>query len=1615
MSTDRLPEKSRTLIVHKDEAGYGLTLSGDKPTRVQTVKVGGASHRAGVREGDVIIKVNGQQVTESSHGEVVKLIQTGSYVALTVVHSSRFTNLPAGVWGGSVRDLRDELEQGTTVERRESCRSPGEITGPSPPNNDAEKKFFSDKVHTLQLMVEQQSRVVEELRSSLARTNSKKTRTKLEVAVRNLQELETQAANLKKSPDRVDGEAAGRGTSLPTSPSGPMSPFTPVAPPRSESMGLPLIPGLPPPLPARNPSKVDSPSEPAPQPPPRNLSNASLPPPPPNKFPRHNSHENLQSRDHAVAPYPPPIQRRGSQVTPPSPTSRPVEHVRTRSSPVSLEQTLAVAKNFDQPGRKSPRYETPPGTPPPPYIPELVTWGNVTNRPEIITMEDDSDDGLEEESSEGHNRDRQLALPPEGDHGPFNSLPELLQHSAHLAVFLNYVISNSDPCPLLFYLITDAYKTGSAKEMRKWAYEIHSCFLVPRSPLELPNLDSGVIRHIDNFLAEENSELREESLLKLFWKVRSRARDILKVQLDDFRAKRAAGLGNIFGPSDPELKLCDENNEKKMTVINDRLVPMLETMAEDLENATDRNSTLCASLATVMSKIFNTKCPKALAIIEKIPTFVSKEKRKEKFLGRVLKKELKVLGHHFELKHYDQVTYCNHSQVIIWGIGPQGYQCSNCSFDVHKKYVKDIEESCVGPSKNNKKRNRHSILTMGLAGRILSKDQLHVLEPGRKPSVSPSPSMRGPADLSTSFQSSRGVDTSQDSVDCAGVRQSSEPDHSRVSIMEASAIKIGETPTRSPSSISDNSNSRYSPKTTGVKRSESAKDGDHRKNHRRGGVRKHSDPNLGPGRSQARHSLDGETVSKSGSSSSSSIAEIRLWEASSMLGSRTLSDLVQKGDSDLEAEPDSPDWRNSLTQEQLASMDNKETKRQDVINELFHTERSHVRILKVLDRIFRRPLLESGLMPKEVVDRLFPNIDEVLAVHSSYNNAMMNLVKGGFPIGNIGELLGDMFLGSFGDRLISVGAEFTKNQKFTLEELKRIRQRDSRVEQKLAELESNPACRRLQLQSILPMEHQRLVKYPLLLEQISKHYVEGEADPGELELVKEATARTKEILDNIDKQVAEAQNKRKLEDVQRNLDTSGLEKMGPENPVNMEYRAVDLTKYKLHHDGLLILNLGGENRRIKNIELHVLLLDDCVMFLQRQDEKYLLKFHTGANSIVPGGTRDEVKKIHSPVIKFNTMLVRPVATNKKAFYLMNTTQVGAQLYELQARSANERSTWLSHISEASSAYKAKEHRFRPTNSTSNISFVQNRQQIFETNSDPDRRSVATGRSQSFNEQSLRQREILSRPLPSPPVEREVVETLEKKIEKLTKKDEEVARALEEKQKIIADIFNIPPEDYDAITDLVANTDDRKDAKDVLLAVMSQADNLARCVNECLKVSDGDVEAGKDILETGDRNVRLATPPSDKLVTITTNMNTNLTALLVIIQEQEEEKQRWRRELIASQEQVRAYVTGSSDGCHSFRSRPDSFISLESDPADLNSEQEDKSDIHEDAAGEGDTAPSSSTPLKDATPTNEVPSDSLENSIENDSLENIVVDETSVAVQHIGEISNVGEIVESSDC
>ena len=79
-----------------------------------------------------------------------------------------------------------------------------------------------------------------------------------------------------------------------------------------------------------------------------------------------------------------------------------------------------------------------------------------------------------------------------------------------------------------------------------------------------------------------------------------------------------------------------------------------------------------------------------------------------------------------------------------------------------------------------------------------------------------------------------------------------------------------------------------------------------------------------------------------------------------------------------------------------------------IFAEFFHTEKSHVRNLKVLQGLFYRPLLDSNIMSKELLEQLFPNLEEVLALHNQYNQKMKERVKAGFPIGNIGDMLCEM-------------------------------------------------------------------------------------------------------------------------------------------------------------------------------------------------------------------------------------------------------------------------------------------------------------------------------------------------------------------------------------------------------------------------------------------------------------------------------------------------------------------------------------------------------------------------------------------------------------------------------
>ncbi|XP_029003524.1 rhophilin-1 [Betta splendens] len=68
----------RVILLKRREGGLGLTLRGDSPVLVAGVVPGGCAAEAGLREGDYIVAVDGQDCKWAKHGEVVHMLKSCS-------------------------------------------------------------------------------------------------------------------------------------------------------------------------------------------------------------------------------------------------------------------------------------------------------------------------------------------------------------------------------------------------------------------------------------------------------------------------------------------------------------------------------------------------------------------------------------------------------------------------------------------------------------------------------------------------------------------------------------------------------------------------------------------------------------------------------------------------------------------------------------------------------------------------------------------------------------------------------------------------------------------------------------------------------------------------------------------------------------------------------------------------------------------------------------------------------------------------------------------------------------------------------------------------------------------------------------------------------------------------------------------------------------------------------------------------------------------------------------------------------------------------------------------------------------------------------------------------
>ncbi|XP_067940258.1 rho guanine nucleotide exchange factor 11-like isoform X4 [Watersipora subatra] len=1180
------------VIVTKDESGYGLTVSGDKPVHVQVVKENGASARAGVRTGDRIYKVNGSPVANCDHTEVVKLIRAGSHVALTLLRKPE---------KDQARQSRVPVSPGahSTVFSVKSSGS-DKITHPIPADALQEQMVAKEKIETVRRMYEEALANENKLQQDYSKSKSQKAESRLQDAKKMTSTIRHQleSLTLTSTPDKRN-VSSRNSICLGEFHSTAVDNIHPTVGAQRPLKASWSIAG---PFSKRQPSS------------PRNFSRTR------NMSVKRSNSDSMRK-------------------------SRPLSQ---QLLPIALKRKLMMRKAVSMPNTVD--YPDSSVLRPPAHS----VIGETT------PVSDDNDDEVSQRQSVSSEHRDSLCTPrpadifsmeeedfsPESqafvkDHGPFMDFEQLRNRHAHCSVFLSFLISNGDPAPLLFILTSDIYVSGSIKDMKRWAYEIHSTFILKDAPLNV-KMEEAIIETIDSTL--KSSPVREELWKNIFRNAKMSALDDIKSALAAFREKRELGLGSLFG--DGELKdVIDKTSEAK--IVEKTLKFHYDKLVTD--TLSTRSQALAYSLATVMKEWGVHK-----GNIDRQLSFAMKDNKggiKDFFGGKFKNNKKEIKSHTFNPQIYCSTTFCEQCEGLIWGIGYQGYNCSNCDMNIHKDCLSQVG-SCKKKKRGKGSTKHPAMRTVGSTSALGSALGVPHHQPTRSHSFGSTTTM--PEDLKEVTSPATDEETEGHSV--ADLKRKFEAPVSPVTVDK--------------------------PKP-GVGRSESF-----RKESKKSGKdarRSHSDVDKDGGEKII--TAIGRASSGSSMSSLSNRSDSSSTEKVNDVSVKATS-IDEEVDSDLEVEDSLPPLDAVIKKELLRKMHPNQKKLQEVINELLYTEKSHVRNLKLLDLLFHRPMARASFCSKELVELVFPDISSLIDMHVQINNEMKEKMKEDplVSIKHVAHILLNRLDGEAGEKMKEVCANFCRNHSYALNAIRDKRKRDPKLHELLTAAETNPMCRRLQFKDLMISQVHRLTKYPLLIDSMCNY---TSPQSGERELLVKASKCSRQILDHVNLAVKDCENHHKLVALQKRLDTKPIQ--NSQNPLVADYKNLNLQDYKLVYDGALTWRMS--TNRSKQIDLHVILLEEMLVLLQVQDDgRLVLK----CQSPIATQSRDDSKFGHSPIITLNSMLVRQVATDKKAIFIINTSQLGPQIYDLVANSEQEKKRWFRSITDAADSQKKSASLRRPT-------------------------------------------------------------------------------------------------------------------------------------------------------------------------------------------------------------------------------------------------------------------------------------------------------------------------------
>ncbi|KAF5902069.1 pleckstrin homology domain-containing family G member 5 isoform X1, partial [Clarias magur] len=371
-----------------------------------------------------------------------------------------------------------------------------------------------------------------------------------------------------------------------------------------------------------------------------------------------------------------------------------------------------------------------------------------------------------------------------------------------------------------------------------------------------------------------------------------------------------------------------------------------------------------------------------------------------------------------------------------------------------------------------------------------------------------------------------------------------------------------------------------------------------------------------------------------------------------------------------EVEPDltlEDSWQQLL--ENPETLSRRQFHQQEAIWELFHTEATYIKKLKVLTDLFLSGLLnlqDFGLLSEVEPAKLFSNIPDLVRVHTAlWSQVMLPALQKARQDRSLLDPT-DLHQG-----FLTFASRFQPYLRYCMEEescivYMRAQLRDNELFRiYISWAEEDKQCNRLKLADMLVKPHQRLTKYPLLLKTILKKTDEPATKDSLLSMV----ASVENFINSIDSQMLQRQEQQKLAAISARVESYEAVEGGSEEVERIlkEFNHIDLMApmtavsseetRQLHLEGALRMKEGKDSR----MEVYCFLFTDLLLITK------------------PVKRLEKVKVIRQPLLLHNVVCKELKDPGSFVLIYLNEFKSAVAAYSFQANSAAQGRSWIDTI------------------------------------------------------------------------------------------------------------------------------------------------------------------------------------------------------------------------------------------------------------------------------------------------------------------------------------------------